>query len=164
MFESLLHRKLTALLCPNGKLCVTVASAANDDDPVNTGFAWGDEVLEGSFGGDGEDLLGGLETDDAFEGRDCVLAVGRDEFRDLVSWHALFLKGRVGQLFADVVGHLNDHPHRIRHAGFLHPFHHIRRVVVQQMSTELFGLFRKPRSPVHTSKCEEGVFNALCLF
>ena len=32
--------------------------------------------------------------------------------------------------------------------------------MVQQMSTELFGLFRKPRSHVHTSKCEEGVFIA----
>lgn len=122
-------------------LCVAVASAANDDDPVNTGFAWGDEVLQGGFGGDGEDLLCHLKADGAFEGRDGVLAVGRDEFRDLVPRHSLLLKGRVGQLLADVVGHFNDHAHWICHAGFLHPFHHIRGVVIQQMPTELFGLF-----------------------
>lgn len=125
----------------NRNLSVAVPSTANDNDPVDAGFAWGSQVLEGGFGGDGEDLFGGLETDDAFEGRDCVLAVGRDEFRDLVSWHALFLKGRVGQLLADVVCHFNDHADRIRHPRFLHPLHHIRGVVVQQMATELFGLF-----------------------
>jgi hypothetical protein len=121
-------------------LSIAVASATHDNDPVNARFAWGGEVLEGGFGGYGEDLLGGLEGDDAFEGRDGVLAVGRDEFRDLVSWHALFLKGRVGQLLADVVGHFNDHADRICHARFLHPLHHIRCVVIQQMPTELFGL------------------------
>ena len=56
-------------------LCIAVTAAANDDDPVGSGFAWGSEVLEGGFGGDGENLLGGLEADDAFEGRDGVLAV-----------------------------------------------------------------------------------------
>ena len=86
-----------------------------------------------------EDLLCGLEADDAFEGGDGVLAVRRDEFGDLVSWHALFLKGRVGQLLADVIGHLDDHSHWIRHAGFLHPLHHIRRIVIEQVPTELFG-------------------------
>jgi hypothetical protein len=124
-----------------GHLGVAVASTANDNDPMNAGFAWGCEVLEGSFRGDGEDLRGGLEADDAFEGGDCVLAVGRNEFGDLVPRHPLFLKGCVGQLLADVVGHLNDHADRIRHAGFLHPFHYIRGIVIQQMPTELFGLF-----------------------
>ena len=57
----------------NRHLRVAVASATNNDDPVNTGFAWGGEVLEGGFGGDGEDLLCRLEADDAFEGRDGVL-------------------------------------------------------------------------------------------
>ena len=121
-------------------LCIAVPSATDDNNPVNAGFSWGDEVLESGFGGDGEDFLCGIEADHAFEGRDGVLAVGRDEFRDLVSWHALFLKGRVSQLLADVVGHLNDHPDRVRHPGFLHPLHHIRAVVVQQMPTELFRL------------------------
>ena len=138
---TLWHRNLTALPSPHWNLSVTVPAATNDNDPVNAGFAGGGEVLEGGFGGDGEDLLCGLEADDAFEGRDGVLAVGRDEFRDLVSWRALFLKGCVGQLLADVVGHLNDHPDRVRHPGFLHPLHHIRGVVVQQVSAELFGLF-----------------------
>ena len=89
---------------------------------MDAGFAWGGEVLGGAFGGDGEDLPGGLEADDAFKRRDGVLAVGRDEFRDLVPGHALLLKGRVGELFADVVGHLNNHADRIGHAGSLHPF------------------------------------------
>ena len=88
-----------------------------------------------------EDLFGGVEADDAFERWDRVLTVRRDEFRDLVLGHALFLKGRVGQLFADVVGHLNDHSDRIRHAGFLHPFRNIRSIVVQQVTAELFGFF-----------------------
>ena len=125
----------------NRHLNVTIASAANDDNPMNAGFAWGGEVLEGGFGGDGEDLHCGLEADDTFEGRDGVLAVGRNEFRDLVLWHALLLKDRIRQLLADFVGHLNDHADRICHAGFLHPLHHIRRVVIQKMATELFGLF-----------------------
>ncbi len=121
-------------------LRIAVATTTNDHDPVNAGFAWGDEILVGGFGGDGKDLLCGLEADDAFEGGDGVLAVGRDEFRDLVPWHALFLKSGVSELLAYVVGHLNDHADRIGHAGFLHPLHHIRGVVVEQMSTELFGL------------------------
>ena len=125
----------------NRHLCIAVSSSTNDDNPVNAGFSWGGEVLEGGLGGDGEDLLCGFEGDDALEGGDGVLAVGRDEFRDLVPGHALFLKSCVGQLLADVVGHFNDHPHRIRHPGFLHPFHYIRGVVIQQMPTELFGLF-----------------------
>ena len=128
---TLWHRNLTALPSPHWNLSVTVPAATNDNDPVDARFARRGEVLEGGFGGDGEDLLGRLEADDAFEGGDGVLAVGRDEFRDLVPRHPLFLKGRVGELLADVVGHLNDHADRISHAGFLHPLHHIRGVVIQ---------------------------------
>ena len=108
---------------------------------MNAVFAWGLEVLEGGFGGDGEDLLCGFEGDDAFEGRDGILAVRRDEFWYLVPWQALFLMGCVGQLLADVVGHLNDHADWICHAGFLHSRHYIRDVVIEQMTSELFGLF-----------------------
>ena len=117
-------------------LCVTVATACDDDDPVDARFAWGGEVLDRGFGGDVKDLFGGLEGDYGFEGRDGVLAVRRDEFRDLVPGHALFLKGCVRQLFADIVGHLNDEPNRIRHAGFLHPVHNVRSVVIEQMAAE----------------------------
>ena len=127
---------------------------------MDAGLAGGGEVLEGGFGSDGEDLLCGLEADDAFEGRDGVPAVGRDEFGDVVPWHALLLKGRVGQLLADVVGHLNDHADWICHAGFLHSLHHIRGVVIQQMATELFGLFGDALRPwflilvVFTDHCD----------
>lgn len=31
-------------------MCVAVPSAANDDDPMDAGFAWGGEVFEGGFG------------------------------------------------------------------------------------------------------------------
>lgn len=48
-----------------------------------------------------------------FEGGDGVFAVGRDEFQDLVSRHALLLMDCEGQLLADVVGHLNDHTDRV---------------------------------------------------
>lgn len=108
---------------------------------MNIRFAWGAEVLEGGFGGDGEDLLFRLEANEAFEGRDGVLAVGGDEFRDLVPWRALFLKGREVQLLANFGGHLNDHADRVCHAGLLHSLHQVRRIVVQQIPTELFGLF-----------------------
>jgi len=111
-------------------LCVGVPSSANDNDPVNARFAWGGEILEGGFGGDREDLPCGLEADHAFERWNGVLAVRRDKFRDLVLRHALFLKGCVGQLLADVVGHLNDHPDRIRQAGLLHSLHHVRSIMV----------------------------------
>ena len=107
---------------------------------MDAGFAWGIQVLEGGFGRDGQNLPGGIETDDAFKGRDGILAVGRNEFRNLVLRHALFLKGCVGQLLSNVVGHFNNESDRIRHAGLLHPLHHVRSVVVQQMTTELFGL------------------------
>jgi hypothetical protein len=53
----------------------------------------------------------------------------------------LDFSGSVGPLLADVVGHLNDHADWVRHTGFLHPLHHVRGVVIQQMATELFGLF-----------------------
>jgi hypothetical protein len=113
---------------------------------VDAGFTWGGEVFERGFGGDGEDLLGGLDADDAFEGRDGVLAVGCVEFRDLVPRHALFFKGRVGQLLADVVGYFDDHADWIRHAGFLHSLHHIRGIVIQQMATECLDWSEMPRS------------------
>lgn len=67
----------------------------------------------------GEDLRCGLETDDGHEGRDGVLAVGRNEFGNFMFRHALFLNGCVGQLFDEVVRHLNDHSDQIRHAGLL---------------------------------------------
>lgn len=90
-------------------LSIAVPYAANDNNPMDARFARGGAVLERGFGGDGEDLLGRLEADDTFEGRDGVLAVGCDEFRDLVSGLALFLNSRVGQLLADVLGLLDDH-------------------------------------------------------
>lgn len=90
-------------------LSIAVPSAANDNNLMDAQFAWCGEVLEGDFGGDREDLNCGLEADDTFEGWDGVLAVGCDEFRDLVSGLALFLNSRVGQLLADVLGHLEDH-------------------------------------------------------
>jgi len=120
-------------------LCIAISSAANDHDPMDAKFAWDGEVLESGFGGDGEDLLGGFKADDAFEGRNGVFGVGRDEFRDLVPRHALLLKGPVCQLLADVVRHLNDDADRIGHARVLHSFHDIRPVVRQQVPTQFFG-------------------------
>ncbi len=64
-------------------LCITVPPASDNDDPVNTRFAWGGKVLDRGFGGDVKDFFGSLERDNGFEGRDRVLAVRRDEFRDL---------------------------------------------------------------------------------
>jgi len=45
--------------------------------------------LFGDFGGQGQDLQGGLKRDDGFKGRNSVIAVGRDEVRDLFPRHAL---------------------------------------------------------------------------
>ncbi len=69
--------------------------------------------------------------------------------------HPLFLKGCVGQLLANVVGHLDDHADRIRHAMLLHPFHHIRGIVIQQVPTELFGLFGE--SLIHLQYPEDAI-------
>ena len=49
-------------------LSIAVPFAANDNDPMDARLARGSEILEGGFGSDGEDLLCGLEGDDAFEG------------------------------------------------------------------------------------------------
>ncbi len=77
-----------SLLKPSGNsfslhrnLRIAVASTAND--PMDSVFARGGEVLEDGFGRDRQDLLRGLKADDALGCRDGVLAVGRDEFRDL---------------------------------------------------------------------------------
>jgi hypothetical protein len=67
MQSSELSEFSNALSSSNWHRSVTVASAANDDDPVNAEFAWGGEVLVGGFGGAGEDLPGSLEADNAFE-------------------------------------------------------------------------------------------------
>ena len=40
MFESLWHRNLTALPCSNWHLSVAVASTANNNDPVDSGWSW----------------------------------------------------------------------------------------------------------------------------
>ena len=53
-------------------------AAANDDNPLDAGFATGDRRLEGGFGGDGENHLCGLEVDDAFGTWNRALVVGRD--------------------------------------------------------------------------------------
>jgi|GEM_PF-2142817 len=53
------------------------------------GSRGGGEVLEGGFGSQGQELQGGLKRDYALERRNGILAVGRDEFRDLVFGHAL---------------------------------------------------------------------------
>ena len=125
-----------ALHCFSKGTCVTAPAAADHNDPVDAGFARGDEVPEGAFGGDGKDLPGCIEAYDAREGGDGVLAVRRVEFRNLAAWYALFLKSRIRQLLADVVGHLNDHADWIRHAGFLHSPHHVRGVVIEQLTSE----------------------------
>ena len=73
-------------------LCSTVPTSSNNIDLVVAGFVMGGEVLEGGFGGNGEDFPCRLEADDAFEGRDGALAEGRNEFLDFVARHVCVLR------------------------------------------------------------------------
>ena len=130
MLSCLWNRTISCTV--NWNLSIAVAAAANDDDPVNSRFARGGEILDGGFGGDVKDLFGGVETYDAFESRDGILAVRRDEFGNLVLRHALLFKGRVGQLLADVVGQLNDESDRIFIFGLRHQIRNIRAVARQR--------------------------------
>ena len=79
------------------------------------------------------------------------------------------IEGCERQLLADVVGHFNDYPDRFRHAGFLHPLHDIRRIVIQQMPTSLTSIATPqqpsprifaPKEPERTSLLKSG-FDAM---
>jgi hypothetical protein len=83
---------------------------------------------------------------------------------DAIVYRVLGNLNRGEQGIADVVGHLDDHPDRIRHAGLLHSLHHVRSIMVQQMTAELFGLLgnafgHRGRSPKlnPARKCGRGI-------